>query len=255
LIPVDPLFYAVGLMTVLIISVSKGAFGGGLAIIGVPLLSLVMSPIDAAIVIAPLVSFMDFFAFGSFGRDAVSKPDLKWLAPGLLAGIALGYVFFVYVDPRMVAAGIGAITVIFALDYFLRGRKAAHRERPVSPPLALAAGSAAGFTTFVAHAGGPPTTAYLLYRGLNKTLFAGTAIALFTLGNIIKLIPYGALAFAKPATLVQALVLAPVVPFGVWLGKYIHDRLDQARLYFWCYVILLAAALKLLYDSARAFTI
>jgi uncharacterized membrane protein YfcA len=253
MLPADPLFYAVGFATVLIISVSKGAFGGGLAIVGVPLLSLVMSPIDAAIVIAPLVSFMDFFAFGSFGRNAISKPDLKWLAPGLLGGIALGYVFFVYVDPRMVAAGIGAITVIFALDYFLRGRKTERVERPVSPPLAIVAGGAAGFTTFVAHAGGPPMTAYLLYRGLNKTLFAGTAIALFTLGNVIKLIPYGALAFAKPATLLQALVLAPVVPFGVWLGKYIHDRLDQSRLFFWCYVILLAAAVKLLYDSVRAF--
>lgn len=253
MIPVDPLFYLVGLSTVFIIALSKGAFGGGLAILGVPMLSLVLPPLEAAIVIAPLVSFMDFFAFGSFGRNSVSKRDLVWLAPGLLLGIALGYFFFVYVDPRLVAAGIGAITVLFALDYFLRGRKAAHQERPVSPPLALAAGSAAGFTTFVAHAGGPPMTAYLLYRGLHKTVFAGTAVALFTLGNIIKLVPYGALAVARPATLVQALVLAPVVPFGVWLGKYIHDRLEQRRLYFWCYVLLLCAALKLLYDALRAF--
>ena len=96
-------------------------------------------------------------------------------------------------------------------------------------------------------------TAYLLYRGLNKTVFAGTAVALFTLGNIIKLVPYGALAIAKPSTLLQALVLAPVVPAGVWLGKYIHDRLEQRWLYFWCYVLLLCAALKLLYDALRAF--
>ncbi len=46
-------------------------------------------------------------------------------------------------------------------------------------------------------------------------------------------------------------MLAPVVPLGVWLGKYIHDRLDQARLFFWCYVILLAAAAKLLFDALR----
>jgi hypothetical protein len=137
----------------------------------------------------------------------------------------------------------------------LRGRKAEHKERPVSPPLALIAGSAAGFTTFVAHAGGPPMTAYLLYRGLNKTVYAGTAVALFSLGNLVKLVPYTVLAFAKPSTLMQALVLAPVVPLGVWLGKYIHDRLDQARLFFWCYVILLVAAAKLLYDAVRAFAV
>ena len=253
MLPTDPLFYLVGLTTIFIVSVGKGAFGGGLAILGVPLLSLVMSPIEAAIVVAPLVTFMDFFAFGSFGRNTWSKPDLVWLAPALLFGIALGYVFFVYVDPRVVAAGIGMITVVFALDWFLRGRRSEHKERPVSPTLAFLAGSAAGFTTFVAHAGGPPMMAYLLHRGLHKTVLAGTAVALFSLGNLVKLVPYSALALAKPALLVQALVLAPVVPLGVWLGKYVHDRLDQGRLFFWCYVILLVAAVKLLYDALRAF--
>lgn len=255
MIPTDPFFYIIGLTTIFIVSVGKGAFGGGLAILGVPLLSLVVSPLDAAIIVAPLVTFMDFFAFGSFGRNTWSKPDLVWLAPALLVGIALGYVFFVYVDPRVVAAGIGAITLIFALDWFLRGRKAEHKVRPVSPPLALLAGSAAGFTTFVAHAGGPPMSAYLLYRGLNKTVYAGTAVALFSLGNLVKLAPYSVLAFAKPETLVQAAVLAPVVPAGVLLGKYIHDRLDQGRLFFWCYVILVVAAAKLLYDALRAFSL
>jgi uncharacterized membrane protein YfcA len=253
MLPTDPLFYVVGLTTIFLVSVGKGAFGGGLAILGVPLLSLVLPPLDAAIVVAPLVTFMDFFAFGSFGRKTWSKPDLVWLAPAMLVGIALGYVFFVYVDPRVVAAGIGVITLVFALDWFLRGRKSEHKERPVSPLLALIAGSATGFTTFVAHAGGPPMSAYLLYRGLNKTVYAGTAVALFSLGNLVKLVPYAALAFAKPETLVQAAVLAPVVPLGVWLGKYIHDRLDQQRLFFWCYAILIVAAAKLLYDALRAF--
>jgi uncharacterized membrane protein YfcA len=74
--PADWLFYLVGLPTIFIIAVGKGAFGGGLATIGVPLLALVMSPIDAAIVVAPLVTLMDFFAFGSFGWRTWSRADL-----------------------------------------------------------------------------------------------------------------------------------------------------------------------------------
>jgi len=35
-------------------------------------------------------------------------------------------------------------------------------------------------------------------------------------------------------------------------GKYLHDRLDRRRLCFWCYLLLTAAALKLLYDAVRA---
>jgi uncharacterized membrane protein YfcA len=201
----------------------------------VPLLALVMSPIDAAIVVAPLVTFMDFFAFGSFGWRTWSRADLAWLAPSFIVGIALGYLFFVSVDPRIVGAGIGALTRLFAADFFLRGRFAPAKKAPVSPPLAIAAGAAGGFTTFIAHAGSPPLAMYLLRRGLHKTTFAGTTVVLLAFGNLIKLVPYGALAVAKPSTLIAAAVLAPAVPFGVWTGKYLHDRPDQRRLYFWCY--------------------
>jgi uncharacterized membrane protein YfcA len=225
----DPLFYLVGLSAV-----------------------FVMSPIEAAIVVAPLVTFMDVFALNSFGPKTWSKPDLAWLVPGLLVGIALGYLFFSKVDPRFVTLGIALVTIAFTADYFLRGRHQAEGGNPVSPPLALLAGLVSGFTTFVAHAGGPPSQMYLLYRGLNKTLFAGTNLALFTLGNFVKLVPYGLLAWATPRTMLAAAVLAPVVPLGVWFGKWLHNRLEQRRLFFWCYILLLVAAAKMLFDAVTA---
>jgi uncharacterized membrane protein YfcA len=249
----DPLFFLVGIPTVLIMSISKGAFGGGLAIVGVPFLSLVMSPIEAAIVVAPLVSFMDLFALNKFGPRTWSKPDLSWLVPGLLTGIALGYAFFALVDPRLVNLGIGVITVAFAADYFLRRRVAPDGSLPLIPPLALLAGLASGFTSFVAHAGGPPSQMYLLSRDLSKTVFAGTNLALFTFGNFVKLVPYGLLAWAQPRLLLAALLLAPAVPVGVRSGVWLHERLEQRRLFFWCYVILTLAALKLLLDAAFAY--
>jgi uncharacterized membrane protein YfcA len=249
----DPLLYFVGLPTVFVMSISKGAFGGGLAIIGVPMLSLVMSPIEAAIVVAPLVSFMDVFALGSFGPKTWSKPDLSWLVPGLLVGIALGYAFFALVDPRLVNLGIGLVTVAFAADYFLRGRRVPASRLPASAPLGLLAGLASGFTTFVAHAGGPPAQMYLLSRGLNKTVFAGTNLALFTLGNFVKLFPYGLLMWSQPRAFWVALMLAPAVPLGVWSGVWLHARLEQSRLFFWCYLILLLAALKLLFDATHTY--
>jgi uncharacterized membrane protein YfcA len=178
---------------------------------------------------------------------------LVWLAPGLLVGIALGYAFFSLVDPRLVSLGIGAVTVAFAADYFLRGRSAPAGKLPLLPSLALGAGVASGFTTFIAHAGGPPAQMYLLNRGLNKTLFAGTNLALFTLGNFVKLFPYGLLGWSQPRALLAAAVLAPAVPLGVWAGVWLHERLEQQRLFFWCYVILTVAALKLLFDAAVAY--
>jgi uncharacterized protein len=250
-IPSDPLFYLVGLSTTFLIALSKGAFGGGLAILGVPLLSLVMPPLDAAIVVAPLVSFMDLFALGSFGPRTWSKKDLFWIAPFLVLGIGIGYFFFIRVNPHLVEASIAAVTLLFTAYWFLVGRRAKPSRMPLSPPLAVLAGTASGFTTFVAHAGGPPVNMYLLKRGLDKTVYAGTNLVIFTLGNLIKLVPYGVLAFAKPSTLVSAALLAPAVPIGVWAGIYLHSRLEQNRLYFWCYILLSAAAAKLLFDALR----
>jgi uncharacterized membrane protein YfcA len=251
--PIDAPFLLVGILTVLAVSVGKGAFGGGLAILGVPLLSLVADPIDAAILLAPLVAFMDLFALNAFGRSTWSKPDLVWLLPGLSLGVALGTAVIALVDPRSVTLLIAAVSLSFGAHYFLRGRLALPGTRPVAPVLALLAGTASGFTTFIAHAGGPPLTMYLLRRGLDKGRFAGTSVAFFTLGNLLKLPPYLALGSNRPGLFLAALTLAPAVPLGVWLGKRLHDRLPAERLFFWCYVLLTAAAAKLLLDALRSF--
>lgn len=249
--PSDPAFYLVGLPAIFLVAMSKGAFGGGLAILGVPLLSLEMSPLDAAIVVAPLVSFMDIFAIGSFGPKTWSKKDLVWILPALIAGIGLGYYFFTRVDPHLVAASIGFLTLLFTAYWFLFGRRAKPSHMPPSPFLATLAGVASGFTTFIAHAGGPPVNMYLLKRGLDKSVYTGTNLIVFMLGNFIKLVPYGMLAYAKPSTWLAALALAPAVPIGVWLGVFLHHKLEQNRLYFWCYLLLAGAAAKLLFDAVR----
>jgi uncharacterized membrane protein YfcA len=250
--PTDPLFYAAGLTATFLMAFAKGAFGGGLAILGIPLLALAAPPLDAAIIVAPLVSFMDVFAMGAFGPKHWSKPDLKWLLPALVVGVGLGWLVFVLVDARWVALTIAAVTLAFTAQWFLKGRRAPPSNKPPSFPLATLAGLASGFTTFIAHAGGPPVAMYLLRRGLDKTSYAATTVAVFTLGNMVKLVPYLALGFARPHALWAALALAPIVPFGVWAGQAAHHRLSQQRLFFWCYVLLTAAALKLLYDSAKA---
>ncbi|WP_332681034.1 sulfite exporter TauE/SafE family protein [Bosea sp. (in: a-proteobacteria)] len=250
--PADPLFYLVGWATTLLIAIGKGAFGGGLAILGVPLLAFVVEPLQGAIIVALLVAAMDLFAIRSFGVASWSKPDLVWLLPGLAAGIGIGYAVFLMVDARIVTLIIGLTTLAFTAHWFARGRLAPPGKLPVSPGLALLASTASGFTTFVAHAGGPPIAMYLLARGLSKTAFVGTTIAIFMLGNLLKLPPYLSLGLKQPELLWGALALAPAAPLGVWLGRWLHDRLDQKRLFFACYLLLAAAALKLTADAALA---
>jgi uncharacterized protein len=103
-IPDDPAFYAVAFTTIFAISFFKGGFGGGFATLGIPFLALVMDPLDAAIMMAPLVAFMDVFALNAYRRETWSIPDLKLLAPALVLGIGIGFLAFERL-PKQVVCG------------------------------------------------------------------------------------------------------------------------------------------------------
>lgn len=248
--PTDPIFYLIGIPAVFVIGLGKGAFGGGLAIIGVPLLALVTEPIDAAIIVAVVASTTDIFAVKAFPMRTWSWPDIVWIAPAMVVGIGLGVLFFALVDQNILVLGIALVTLVFAARYFLRERLKPQTGAPVSPPKALIFGMIGGFTTFIAHAAAPPLSVYLLPRNLPKTVYAGTMVALLTFSNIFKILPYVWFGIQRPEALWQSLPLLPVIPLGVWLGKRLHDRLDAERLYFWCYLLVAAAGLRLLTDSA-----
>ena len=51
-------------------------------------------------------------------------------------------------------------------------------------------GGMAGFTSFIAHAGGPPLNFYLLQCQLTKQQFLGTAVVFLAITNLVKLVPY-----------------------------------------------------------------
>jgi uncharacterized protein len=252
-LPTDPWFYGVGFLTTFLMAASKGAFGGGLAIIGIPMLALVTDPITAAIIVAPLVAFMDIFALRAFPPSTWSKPDLKWLCLGLVVGIAMGWTFFEVVDKRYVILTIAVVTLGFTLRWFIKDRVDPPPPHGVQPARALGLSVVSGFTTFIAHSGGPPVAIYLLGRNLDKTVYAGTTVAIFMLGNFIKLVPFTKMGLERPMALASALVFASIVPFSVWVGKKLHDRLDQKKLLLWCYSLLAITGLKLLWDSVRAF--
>jgi uncharacterized membrane protein YfcA len=229
----------------------KGAFGGGFSIIGIPLLSIVMDPVMAGGLLAPLFVAMDLFALRYWKPSTWSKPDLALLLPGLVIGIGLGYLLLRVLDHRAIAIVMATITLIFVALWLLGGAKVTIRPR--SAPKGIAAGLGSGITTMVAHSGGPPLAMYLLPLGLPKAVYAGTTSLFFTVGNAIKAVPW--LLLVKPTGdvwIVMATCL-PAIPIGVWLGWRFHDRLDQRQLYQVCYGLLVLVALKLLWDGISGY--
>lgn len=236
---------------VFLICFLKGAFGGGFAIVGIPLLSFVMDPVTAGGLLAPLFVAMDLFALRYWKPSTWSKADLVLLLPGLVAGIGFGFLLFRFLDHRAIAIVMAMITLMFVGLWFAGGGKVTVRPRSV--PKALAAGLTSGATTMVAHSGGPPLAMYLLPLGLSKEVYAGTTSLFFTVGNAIKAVPW--LLLVRPTgsdwTLMAICLLA--IPSGVWLGWRLHEKLDQRQLYRACYGLLVVTALKLLWDGVSGY--
>src|SRR5215510_16553323 len=112
--------------------------GGGFAIIGIPLLSIVMEPLTAGALLAPLFIAMDLCALRYWKPSTWSQPDLKLLLPGLVAGIGLGYVLFRVLDHRAVAIVMAVVTLIFVALWFFGGAQVTIQSR--STQKAIAAG-------------------------------------------------------------------------------------------------------------------
>lgn len=242
----------VAFIGVFLICFMKGAFGGGFSIVGIPLLSMVMDPVTAGGLLAPLFIAMDLFAMRYWKPSTWSRPDLVLLVPGLLVGIGCGYFLFRALDHRVIAIVMAVVTLAFVGLWFAGGADVTIRPR--SKPKAVTAGLASGVTTMVAHSGGPPLAMYLLPLGLSKELYAGTTSMFFTVGNIVKAGPW--LLLARPTTDMMALmaICLLAIPSGVWLGWRLHGALDQRQIYRACYGLLVVTAIKLLWDGLSGFS-
>ena len=245
----DPLFYAAAIPAVLLFGISKGGFGGGLGTAAVPLMALVVSPVQAAAILLPILCLMDLVALWKF-RGKWVWPELRILLPASLLGILVGTLLFGYMSPFVVKLIVGTVAITFTLHYWI----SRHRYRQPSLPdfprkYGIVGASVAGFTSFVAHAGGPPINMYLLRRPLNRTDFAATTIVFFAVVNYVKLVPYTWLGQFDATNLATSAALAILARIGVLTGAWLHARVSDAFFFAFVYVLLFAVGIKLVYDG------
>jgi hypothetical protein len=246
----DPLFYAVAIPAVLLAAISKGGFGGGLAMLGVPLLSLVIPAPQAAAIMLPILCVMDVMGVWAY-RKTWHRRNFWIMAAGALIGIAIGTITFRWFSDGSIRLLVGFIAVVFSLDYWFRKKPAAATASP-DVGRGVFWGALSGFTSFLAHAGGPPANTYLLPQRMDKTLFVGTMVMLFTAINYAKLLPYWWLGLLPVGNLTMSLILAPLAPVGVILGIWLHRRISPTWFYRLCYLFLFVTGLKLFYDGMSA---
>ena len=85
----DPLFIAVAIAAVFIVALAKSGLVSSLGVAGVPILTLVMPPKEAAAFMLPALLLMDVIAVWAW-RHEISWPNIAILVPGAVVFLPLG---------------------------------------------------------------------------------------------------------------------------------------------------------------------
>lgn len=242
----DPGFYAVAIPAVLLLGISKSGFGTGFGSLAVPLMALSVTVPQAAAILMPVLLLMDLLALAAYRKD-FDFAFLRFLIPFGLLGSVIGALLFKSLDAHVVAGLVGGFTLLFLAQRLL------FPPRPDSPPPPRWVGGlltvTSGFTSFVAHAGGPPISAYVIPLRLSPVKFAATMAFFFFVINLSKWVPYAWLGLLDMRNMATSLVLLPLVPLGVGVGVRMARRISPFYFYRLIYVGMFLTGAKLLWDA------
>jgi uncharacterized membrane protein YfcA len=244
----DPYFYAAAIPAVILIGLSKGGLGGAMALIGVPLLVLVVPPVQAAAILLPILIVMDIVSLWAW-RGERDPTTLKLMLPGAVVGIGIGWATAAFVTAGAVRLIVGATALAFCLRWFAQRLAAGDRAAGHNRLKAGFWGIVSGFTSFVAHAGGPPFQIYALPLRQRPAVYVGTSVVFFAIVNAVKLVPYFALGQFDATNLTASAVLMPIAPLATLAGAWIVRRIKPDMFYPLMYSMIFIVALKLIWDG------
>jgi len=250
-VPTDLRFYLFAIPAVILIGLAKGGFTG-LGALGTPLMAVGMGdPIRAAAILLPILIAQDVVGVTAF-RRTWSGNILAIMLPGAAVGIGLGYLLVATISEAAVMAVLGAISILFGAYRLWTergGRIAASRDSPAW--VGTLFGVATGFTSQIAHAGGPPFQMWVMPRKLDRDTFVGTSAIFFAIVNWIKVPAYVALGQFTAGNAAATLALLPLAVLSSFAGVKLVRKVPVERFYSVVYWLMIIAGTKLLLDGLQ----
>lgn len=229
----------------LVVGFLRTSVGGGIGLLLAPTLSLVLPPSAVLALIAPLMTLCDPIALRLYWRRW-DPAQLRILLPTTLAGVAGGVWALSRLSELWLARSIGVLALTFGLLQL--ALVLAGQRRPIlrGRPAGAAAGLLTGVASSVAHSGGVVLGLYLVGAGLAPASVVATGAVLVTITNVMKLASYWGLGFLTRDIGAAALLSAPLLLVGAWLGYRVHHRLPRRLFETTLVAIAVAGALRLL---------
>ena len=240
------LFVLTVVPAIILYGIAKSGLGGSISLISVPLMILVMPLTQALAIILPILIFSDIVAVYRF-RKEFDFSTLKLIVPFAGIGIFVGSLTFSYFSEDILKFIVGLMGFFFTAHYFLL-KKNKEEKSTKSFLKGSICSTIAGFTSFCVHAGGTPTSIYLLPLRMKKEIYVGTRVIFFTFVNLIKLPFYLHLSMLNLQTFKQSLILLPLAIFGIYIGYKILKIIDEKLFYNVLYVLILLTSSKLIFD-------
>jgi uncharacterized membrane protein YfcA len=186
-------------------------------------------------------------------RHAWDRRNVIILLLGAISGIVTGYLLAAQVSDAAEGEGHGDHPN-GQLDRRMVVERGGRQPKPAPAdvPRGIFWGWVTGFTSMVAHAGGPPFQIYVMPQRLPRDIFVGTGAVLFALINWIKVPPYLALGQMTLENMATAGALFPVAIASTWAGVLLVRRVSGQSFYTAVYILLVFVGAKLIYDGAAA---
>lgn len=244
----DPAFIIAVMLAVILLGLAKGGFAG-FGALATPILALTISPLLAAAILLPILIAQDAVSVWAF-RKEWDRAIVAWMLPGALVGVALAYLFAAALSVTAVMGVLGAITFLFGA-YRLWVERGGRIVAASNSPgwVGTLFGVATGFTSQIAHAGGPPFQMWVTPKKLPHVRFAGTGSVLFAIINLVKVPAFLALGEFTPDVLATAAILIPLAIGSTLAGVWLIKRLRPDRFYTITYVLMLALGVRLVWAA------
>lgn len=247
----DPVFYAVAVPAVILMGLAKGGFAG-VGAISLPAIAMIISPVQAAAILLPILIVQDVVGVWAFRRD-IDRRILTLMIPTAAVGILGGWLLAAQVSAEVVLGVLGAISILFSAHRLWLLRGGAIQAPANAPPwVGALCGIASGFTSQIAHAGQPPFQIYVLPKNLPPAVLVGTTAVYFAVVNWLKVPAYLALGQFTPQNLATAGALVPVAVASTFAGVWLVRRINPRRFYVIIYGLMIPVGALLIWKAFTA---
>jgi uncharacterized protein len=199
----------------------------------------------------PLLLLLDLSAgvlLGARARQGIRFDELAWLAPFMLAGMAIGLTLLIRLAEAPLIATLGAFVLVYAA-WGLAARRAA------LPALARAwcapIGFAGGAFSALFGTGGVLVAVYTAGRIRDKAELRATNAAAIVLTALVRVALFAAAGLlAQEGLLLAAALLFPAMLIGFAAGNRLHASVSAAAVVRVVYALLIVSGVSLVLRAA-----